>query len=235
MASTHEHVGDSRFPIGFAHRGGRHPAGENTLAAFRAALDAGVRGLESDVWVTADNVPVLDHDGIVGAGEAQIANLGRAELPGHIPTLTELYDACGTDFDLSLDVKDEASLDAVVACARRAGAVDRLWLVSPWPTTAAWRARLGNDVHLVAGMMWNRTARGFFAAAAAARDAGCCAINMRDDRWTRRRVADTHRAGLAAFGWNAHTRLQLLRLRWLGCDAVYSDPVDKLMAALPVH
>ena len=41
----------------------------------------------------------------------------------------------------------------------------------------------------------------------------------------------THRAGLAAFGWNAHTRLQLFRLRWLRCDAVYSDPVDKLMAA----
>lgn len=235
MTTTHDHVGDRRFPVGFAHRGGRHPAGENTLAAFQAALDAGVCGLESDVWVTADDVPVLDHDGMVGAGEMQIANVGRAELPAHIPTLAELYESCGTDFELSLDVKDEASLDAVVACARRAGAADRLWLVSQWPGTAGWRARLGDDVHIVAGMMWSRTGRGFAEVVAAAREAGCCAVNMRDDRWTRRRVAATHRAGLAAFGWNAHTRLQLLRLRWLGCDAIYSDPVHKLLAALPVH
>jgi hypothetical protein len=43
-----------RPPIGFAHRGARADAPENTLEAFRLALDKGATGLESDVWLTAD-------------------------------------------------------------------------------------------------------------------------------------------------------------------------------------
>ncbi|MGZ4666336.1 MAG: glycerophosphodiester phosphodiesterase [Frankiaceae bacterium] len=59
-------------PLGFAHRGapGRGVR-ENTLPAFRAALQAGVPGLESDVWLTADNVPVLLHDGYLRRVEGQ--------------------------------------------------------------------------------------------------------------------------------------------------------------------
>lgn len=237
MGSTgivrHDHVGDPRFPLGFAHRGGRHPAGENTIAAFQAALDAGVRGLESDVWLTSDGIPVLDHDGKVGPDKTPIASAARADLPSHIPTLAELYRACGTDFELSLDVKDLAGLDLVVEQARRVGASGRLWLVAGWPDLAGWRDRLGDDAHVVAGVLLSRAADGFDDVVAAAHDAGCCAINMRDDRWTRRRIAATHRAGLAAFGWNAHTWPQLWRLRRLGADAVYADPVRRLIAAVP--
>jgi glycerophosphoryl diester phosphodiesterase len=44
-------------PIGFAHRGARAHAPENTLEAFALALRLGATGLESDVWLTADGVP----------------------------------------------------------------------------------------------------------------------------------------------------------------------------------
>lgn len=44
------------------HRGARGLAPENTLAAFRAALDIGVTTLETDVGVTADDVLVISHD-----------------------------------------------------------------------------------------------------------------------------------------------------------------------------
>ena len=80
-------------PIAFAHRGARAHARENTLAAFQLALRLGATGLESDVWLTADGVPVLDHDGVVRAGlrTRPIGTLARAELPPHIPSLAELY------------------------------------------------------------------------------------------------------------------------------------------------
>jgi glycerophosphoryl diester phosphodiesterase len=59
-------------PIGFAHRGAPGRAvRENTLPAFRAALRAGVPGIESDVWLTADNVPVLLHDGYLRRANEQ--------------------------------------------------------------------------------------------------------------------------------------------------------------------
>ena len=44
------------------HRGARGLAPENTLAAFRRALDIGVTTIETDIAVTKDGVPVISHD-----------------------------------------------------------------------------------------------------------------------------------------------------------------------------
>ena len=55
-------------PIAFAHRGASAHARPNTLEAFRLGLRLGATGLESDVWLTADGIPVLDHDGRVRHG-----------------------------------------------------------------------------------------------------------------------------------------------------------------------
>src|SRR5260370_36126998 len=95
-------------PITFAHRGARAHAQENTLEAFRLALRLGATGLESDVWLTADGVPVLDHDGFARAGRRKrpIGELARVALPSHIPTLEDLYRAGGGAAELSLDGKD---------------------------------------------------------------------------------------------------------------------------------
>lgn len=48
-----------------AHRGDRVDAPENTIAAYRAALESGSTFLETDVQLTADGVPVLMHDATV--------------------------------------------------------------------------------------------------------------------------------------------------------------------------
>jgi glycerophosphoryl diester phosphodiesterase len=55
--------------ICFAHRGASDRAPENTLEAFTMAIERGANGLETDVWATADGVPVLDHDGVVIRGK----------------------------------------------------------------------------------------------------------------------------------------------------------------------
>ncbi|WP_445995909.1 glycerophosphodiester phosphodiesterase family protein [Okibacterium fritillariae] len=53
---------DAAGPRVFAHRGFADGVPGNTLAAFRAALDAGATHLESDVRATLDGIPVLFHD-----------------------------------------------------------------------------------------------------------------------------------------------------------------------------
>src|SRR5881227_3982847 len=97
-------------PIAFAHRGASADAPANTLEAFRLGLRLGATGLESDVWLTVDGVPVLDHDGRVRhrVRRKPIASLTRRELPPHIPALADLYAECGGDYELSLDLKDAA-------------------------------------------------------------------------------------------------------------------------------
>jgi glycerophosphoryl diester phosphodiesterase len=49
-------------PFMLGHRGAPNMARENTIAAYRAALDAGLDGLEIDLQFSSDGVLVLHHD-----------------------------------------------------------------------------------------------------------------------------------------------------------------------------
>ncbi len=55
-------VFQSPRPLVFAHRGGARLAPENTVAALDNGLALGADGLEIDVQLSADGVPVLIHD-----------------------------------------------------------------------------------------------------------------------------------------------------------------------------
>ena len=46
----------------FAHRGSRFEYDENTLPAFKASYDAGLRGFETDIRMTRDGALVITHD-----------------------------------------------------------------------------------------------------------------------------------------------------------------------------
>jgi glycerophosphoryl diester phosphodiesterase len=225
-----------RPPIGFAHRGARAHAPENTIESFRLALKLGATGLESDVWVTSDGVPVLDHDGVVGGRlrRRAIADVARADLAAHVPTLDALYAECGTGFELSLDVKDPAAAPAVLAVARAAGgdAVRRLWLCHPdWEQVVRWRA-LDSDVRLVDSTRIRRIKEGPERRAANLAAAGVDAVNMHASDWTLGLTTLFHRFDRLAFAWDAQFARVLASVLAMGVDAVYSDHVDVMMEAL---
>lgn len=52
----------TRTPLIIAHRGASAVAPENTLAAFQVAINAGADGVEFDVQLAKDGVPVVIHD-----------------------------------------------------------------------------------------------------------------------------------------------------------------------------
>ncbi|HUZ40937.1 MAG TPA: glycerophosphodiester phosphodiesterase [Acidimicrobiales bacterium] len=70
-----------------AHRGFHLTERENTLAAFKAAIDLGVDGVELDVRRTRDGVLVVHHDPTVGS--LKIAHSEHSKLPEYVPTLDE--------------------------------------------------------------------------------------------------------------------------------------------------
>ena len=223
-------------PIGFAHRGARAHAPENTIESFQLAVRLGATGLESDVWRTADGEVVLDHDGVVRSGirRRPIAELRRAELPSHIPTLAELYAAVGTDLPLSLDVKDPAAADGVVATAREAGsaAVEGLWLCTPrWEEAAEWKQRW-DDVKVVDSTRRSRMKEGPERRGATLAAAGVDAVNLHWSDWNGGLTTLFHRFELVVFGWDCQHRRQLDTLLRMGIDGVYSDHVDRMVDAL---
>ncbi|MGE3445481.1 MAG: glycerophosphodiester phosphodiesterase [Acidimicrobiia bacterium] len=223
-------------PIGFAHRGAKAHAPENTLDAFRLAVRLGATGIESDVWLTADGIPVLDHDGVVRVGRKKraIADLPRAELPAHIPTLSELYDAVGTDLEISLDLKDIHASDATIAASRLANpkAVDHLWLChSDWRQLVTIRERHG-DVHLIDSTRLKALREGPERRAAELAHHGIDGINLHHSDWSGGLVTLFHRFERYAFAWDLQFPRALVNRLRMGIDAVYSDHVDRMVDAL---
>ena len=196
----------------------------------------GATGLESDVWLAADGVAVLDHDGKVRSGlrSRPIASLDRASLPAHVPTLEDLYTECGTDFELSLDIKDPAAASAVVAVARAAGggAPGRLWLCHPdWELLAEWRKEF-DDVRLVNSTKMREMRMGPERRAAQLSAAGIDTVNLHYEEWTGGLTTLFHRFGVLAFGWDAQHERVLKNLVRMGIDGVFSDHVDRMVDVL---
>ena len=220
-------------PYAFAHRGARAHAPENTLEAFALALRLGATGIESDVWITADGEAVLDHDGVAGGRlrRRPIRSVERADLPPHIPTLAELYETCGTDYQLSLDVKDPDAAGRVVQLARATGddAVRRLWLCHHrWQQLVEWRPD-HPDVRLVDSTRLDRIREGPERRAATLASHGIDAVNLHHLDWTGGLTTLFHRFEVLTFGWDAQSPRVIGELIDLGIDGVFSDHVDRLV------
>jgi glycerophosphoryl diester phosphodiesterase len=223
-------------PIGFAHRGARDRAPENTIEAFQVALQLGATGLESDVWLTADGVAVLDHDGVVRLGRRRrpIGTCRSDELPEHMPTLRRLFDECGADFHLSLDLKAPGTggpvIDIVAAVA--GDLIDRLWLCAATVDELLALRPLDSRVRLVHSTRLSRLTDGPERAAALLADAGIDAVNLHYTDWNGGLVALFHRFERIAFGWDLQSDHVLHPAVRMGLDGVYSDHVDVMMGVL---
>jgi glycerophosphoryl diester phosphodiesterase len=159
--------------------------------------------------------------------------LERTALPPHIPSLADLFDACGTDFELSLDLKDDAAAAAVLDVVAEAGMdPGRVWLCGEdWQTVAEWRS-LSADVRLVSSCRLRRMREGPERRAADLAAADIDAVNMHATDWTLGLVTLFHRFERHAFAWDAQHSRVLEALLGMGVDAVYSDHVDRMVDVL---
>ncbi len=113
-------------PYLMAHRGNRVACPENTLAAFRRALDDGADIIETDLHVTADGEFACIHDATVNRttdGHGPVAGMTLAQLKTlsasygrrgfeeeRIPTLAELAALLPSDVALAIELKSDRFL-----------------------------------------------------------------------------------------------------------------------------
>jgi glycerophosphoryl diester phosphodiesterase len=219
-------------PIAFAHRGARLERRENTIPAFELALRQGATGLESDAWLTADGEVVLHHDATTGPPwhRRLLASQPLDALPPHIPTLNRLYQECGQDFELSIDVKDAGAFEGLVEEAAAWGAIAKLWLCHDDVDLLVRRRAADDRARLVHSTRRARIEPDIRAHAARLRRGGIDALNLPHREWSAEAVAAAHAEGRAAFGWGAQRAGDIRAVLGLGVDGVYSDHVARMMA-----
>jgi glycerophosphoryl diester phosphodiesterase len=114
--------------LNIAHRGASAVAPPNTLAAFAKAVELGADGIEFDVHLSADGVPVVIHDFAVDTttdGCGRVADLTLAQLKAldagcrfdpafaseRIPTLEEVLNAAEDHLLLNIELKSTSVRD----------------------------------------------------------------------------------------------------------------------------
>jgi glycerophosphoryl diester phosphodiesterase len=229
-------------PLVLGHRGASAEAPENTLAAFRRALELGADGFELDVWRCGSGEAVVIHDEDTSRTGRSPGRVTRTPLPllreldvgrwrgeafrhERIPTLPEVLDSFPSAV-VNVEMKagrvpDLGLAREVLRTIRQQRAEPRV-VVSSFSASllAAFRA-LAPDVaagYLVApGGAWQARA------AAAVRLLRPAAIHPSRELVTAARMEAWGRAGLRVLVWTVDDPAEVERLATLGVAAVVSN------------
>ena len=217
------------MPGGFrriAHRGASRRALENTLPAFRAALDAGAHWFEFDVWSSIDGHPVVFHDATLSRLASRPEVLGRmtweqisqvrltqGEAIPHFQEVVALLGAAGAMAYVEIKDPNPGAMEAVAAAG----------LPAPWLVSSFHHDQLAKARRLIPGV---RT-QALFKALPGPRNLACRLadeIGVSDQRTTRRCLEELSKwfsKPVMVYTVNDHAREETLRL-W-GAAGVYTD------------
>jgi glycerophosphoryl diester phosphodiesterase len=239
-------------PLVIAHRGFAHRAPENTLAAVRAALELPVDGIEIDVYLSADGIPVVMHDPTVDRttdGHGPVCSLTLAQLnelrahigwqerslpPEPVPTLRQVLEATRGRRLLCVEVKPKGIEQEVLAEIRRADAVEWVWMWTFFRSIlrrfhelepripAAW---------LCAGFV-GISPRRFMEMAV---DLGAAGVSVEIQDLSPKVVEEGHAQGLALYSYDKESSDAWARQLAWGVDAIVTDDPLPALAARDGH
>ncbi len=220
----------------FAHRGCSDGFTENTIDAFAEARRLGADGVELDVRLTADGALAVHHDAEI-PGHGVIAQLGVADLPAHVPLLSDVLAVCD-GMVVNVEIKNapqdpgwdpgEAVAALTAAAIEEAGWTRRV-IVSSFQV-ATLRAVQAADGRLALGALWGFAAEVEQALAEAAAS-GFGAVHPFVASVDRQLVEQAHAMGLVVNVWTVNAPEDLRAMVALGVDAVITDRLGDALAA----
>ncbi len=244
---------EHRGVLALAHRGGAyHPdieGLENTMAAFRHAVDLGFSYLETDVHVTSDGVLLAFHDSVldrVTDRTGRIAETSYAEVQAalvggreRVPTLAELFEAFPAA-RFNIDIKSAGAVPALADFIAERDAWDRVLVGSFSPR------RLADFRRLTQRRVATSAHPGEVAAYVLSLRAGLARVLTpgRPDalqiphRWKRHTLASpglirrAHANGLQVHVWTVDDGAEMSELLDRGVDGLITDRTDILSDVL---
>lgn len=210
-------------------------APENTLAAFRLAEEFGADGVELDVHLTRDGVPVVIHDETLErttTGHGPIRRRSAAALRRYdagswfgpdwvgeaVPTLNEVFIWAGERIRLNVEIKSAPAGRAVLELVQQYK--DVRVLVSSFDHRVLTELRSLAPELPLGFLLDRRNWRGALRRAVAA---GAESLHPRADLVSRTLVAACSEAGLAVVPWTVNRPEEWRRLLRCGVTGVFTD------------
>jgi glycerophosphoryl diester phosphodiesterase len=248
-------------PLVFAHRGGAGLRPENTLAAFEHAAGLGVQGMELDLRLSRDGVPVVIHDAdlarttsatvpVAALTADELANVDAgyhfAPAEGHpwrgrgagVPRFRDVLRLVPS-MPLIVELKG-VSLELARAAVRVAAeerAIDRICFAGFSADTLAAARSTGFDIGTSATSAEVRLAlyKSYVGWPLGRRPYGAFQVPERANDTvlvTPRFVRHVHRAGMLVQVWTINEEADMRRLVAWGVDGLITDRPDRALAVL---
>lgn len=210
-----------------AHRGANREAPENTMPAFQRALEIGVHGIELDIQLTRDGVPVVHHDPALRDGSRPlIASLDLSDLRkfSPVPTLAEVLALVDGRCRLYVEIKAADAVDPVVELLRTRHA----WCaVHSFDHRAVARAK-SLDAGLDTGIL---LVSYLVDIVSAMRAAGARDVWQQSDFIDQELVEQVHSAKGRVVAWTVNDVARARALESTGVDVVCTDTPREFLAA----
>lgn len=194
----------------WAHRGAHRVARENTLAAFAAAADLGVDGVELDVWLQPDGRLVVQHD------------RPGAVLAADVPTLEDALAVCA---GMTVNVEIKGPIEAVEPVLAAVDGADVV--VSSFDLATIDRVRSLDPAMRTGFLLFTGSPTW---AVQVCRERGHQAVHPHEVLVDEAFMAAAD--GLLVHVWTVNDPVRAGELAALGVDAVVTDVPDVLIAAL---
>ncbi|MBN1874110.1 MAG: glycerophosphodiester phosphodiesterase [Anaerolineae bacterium] len=235
-------------PLILGHRGASHMAPQNTLAAFHKAFEVGADGIELDVQLSVDGVPVVIHDATVDAttnGTGFVAEFSLAQLKAldagtsfspafigeRIPTLEEVLMDIGDKLLINIELKAPTSRakgleEAVVGVVRRTGMQKRVWFSSFKPYALYRSRQLAPEIPC--GLLYGTQLRTLLLRPFTPYEA----LHPAKELVTEAGIRRAHRRGLRVAVWTVDDPDQARQLAEWGVDAIITNEPALLLNCL---
>jgi glycerophosphoryl diester phosphodiesterase len=238
--------------LNIAHRGASGHAPENTLAAFRLAVEMGARFIETDLQLTRDARIVAMHDATVDrttSGRGRVSKMTLAELRGldagawflsddgrsfkgeRVPTLDEILQfASGEDVAFYLELKPTQmwGMEPALAGALKASGELARAVVISFDGAVLATVRQAEPL-LMTGLLIERPIPETVDKAIAI---GARQILPKAEGVTLELVRAAREKGLAVVAWTVNEHAKMRELIAAGVDGIITDYPDRLAAVL---
>lgn len=242
-----------KFPVLVtAHRGFSGDAPENTLAAFKKAMEVGSDMMELDVRFSKDGQIVVMHDDTLDRtanGRGKVSDYTLKELKQfdagswfapqfsgeHIPTLVEVLELAKGKIRVNIEIKDESLgrykitdlADRALQEVKKAGMEDQVIYVSFYPV--ALERIQERDSRLWVGLLYHRPWNSLHEVTGGR---SFPVLGLRNSYLTKGKIDKIHQQGMKVNVYTVNSEEEMEQfIRW-GVDGIITNHPDRLIKIL---